>query len=71
MKCCDLCGAENTYLADLRDSYQTEDMKHVCSDCDNMLNKKSRKISSITLDIKRSAMKRFMANMRTKLRGKV
>lgn len=57
---CDICGKTGTYLTDLRDIYQTEDIKQMCPECGKIVNKQLGKIQSMTGKMQRSLLKNFM-----------
>lgn len=64
---CDICGCNNKPLSDLLDNYQTEDIKQVCPECGEILNKQLRKIKRLTTGLTGTWFKQFMNNLKGKL----
>ena len=67
MTTCDICGKTDTRLIDLLDCYQTEDIKQICSECEKALNSHLLKIKTITTNINRTWVQRFMSVLKHKL----
>jgi hypothetical protein len=57
---CDICGKTGTQLYTLLSSYQTEDIKAVCPDCDKILTRKKSKVMSMLANMQAALLKRFM-----------
>lgn len=60
---CDICGKPVTYLETLKDEYQTDTIKAVCSPCLSVLNKKQGEIFRVTHKIGRTWLRRFMEQL--------
>jgi lipoate-protein ligase B len=63
---CDICGKTGTQLCNLRESYQTQDVKQVCEDCREDLDKQLSRIKGVTTNIVIDWMKRFITNRKEK-----
>lgn len=61
---CDLCGKPHSYLESLKDEYQTESITQVCGECASLINNHLWKVRELTHGIIRTAVKRFIANMK-------
>jgi hypothetical protein len=61
---CDICGKTGTQLYTLLSSYQTEDIKAVCPDCDRVLTRKKGKVMSMLANMQQTLLKRFMQETR-------
>lgn len=59
---CDLCGKVGCDLESLRDFYATDDIKHVCPECSNILNKQVSKLQSWTAQLQQALLRQFMRN---------
>lgn len=59
---CDVCGKVRTSLTDLREEFQTDDIKAVCPDCENAINNQHRKITVAVLKIRTDWLRRFIRN---------
>lgn len=57
---CDLCGKAARDLESLRDFYATDEIKHVCSGCSQVLNKQVFKLQSWTAQLQQALLRRFM-----------
>lgn len=60
---CDICNKKGTTLTNLRDCYQTEEIKSICPECESVVNKQQEKIMSVTWKINMQWMKEFMTNL--------
>ncbi|MEO8153602.1 MAG: hypothetical protein ABI605_11070 [Rhizobacter sp.] len=65
---CDICGKNGTSLVDLRDTYQTSDIKAICPECETIVNRKSRSLLSMVLNIKTALLLRFMRERKEQAR---
>lgn len=63
---CDICGKTGTTLADLRESYQTADIKAICPECESIVNNKREKLLTVVLNMLSVLLKRFMVEKRAK-----
>ncbi len=61
MKACDICKKE-TVLISLYEQYQTNEVKEVCYDCEDVLRSHLSNIQEVVGKIQRSWMKRFIDN---------
>jgi len=66
---CDICGKTGTPLADLLESYQTDDIKAICPECESIVNKKRGKLQSMVFNMLAVLLKRFMVEKRAKHQG--
>lgn len=57
---CDICGKTGTPLNDLRNIYQTEDIKVLCPTCESIVNKKHEQIRKWAFEILARLLKQFM-----------
>lgn len=57
---CDICGKTGARLNDLRDAYQTDDIKSICPECEKIVNKKHDELLDFALNMKRSLFQRFL-----------
>lgn len=48
---CDICKNNTKSLVDLREIYQTEEVRQVCPDCNKVLDKELSKIQSAVVNI--------------------
>lgn len=65
---CDTCGKSTTDLVALRDDYQTREIKSVCRGCEKVINDKLLSIRLVTATINESLIRRFMENLRSKIK---
>ena len=61
---CDICGKKGTPLIDLLSSYQTENIKAICSVCESVVNGKNSKLLTLTMKIKQTLFKSWMTNLK-------
>lgn len=64
---CDICGKTGTPLSDLREIYQTDDIKSICHDCEKVVNKQLDSIQSMTGRLQRVLLKRFMGERKERI----
>ena len=64
---CDICGKTGTPLSDLREIYQTDDIKAICHDCEKVVNKQLNSIQSMTGRLQRALLKRFMGERKERI----
>lgn len=58
---CDLCGKVTSEpLNNIRDSYQTDQVKAVCNDCEGLLNKHLYKVREKTHGLLCALMRKFI-----------
>jgi hypothetical protein len=57
---CDICGKTGEPLSSIREVYQTDDIKDMCSDCERVINKHLWVIKEHTLKLQGTLLKRFM-----------
>lgn len=69
---CDTCGKELTYidLRDLREIYQTKEIKKICPECETILNGHLRQLRRLTDKIRNNFMERTILNLKNKLSKK-
>jgi|LGOV01.1.fsa_nt_gb protein-arginine kinase activator protein McsA len=65
---CDICGKTGTHLEDLMDSYKTDDIQQICSDCSSKVNKHLWKLRDMTSKMNQSFLKKLMGNLKSKFR---
>ncbi|MGN8004320.1 hypothetical protein ACTJKQ_14150 [Acidovorax sp. 22279] len=63
---CDICGKTGTPLRDLREIYQTDQIKVMCPDCEKVVNKQLRSIQDMTTRMQKALLKLFMAERKAK-----
>ena len=63
---CDICGKVGTPLADLLDSYKTDEIKAICPECEKIVNAQKRKLQSWTFTLLERLLKQFMLVRRGK-----
>lgn len=63
---CDICGKTGTTLNDLRGIYQTEHIKAICPECEQVVNKKLSAIQIMLGLQQRDLLKRFLQMLRIK-----
>jgi hypothetical protein len=63
---CDICGKTGTPLSDLREIYQTDEIKVMCPDCEKVVNKQLRSIQDMTGRMQRALLKLFMGERKAK-----
>ncbi len=61
---CDVCGKTGTTLNFLLDSYQTEDIKAICPECEVVINKHKWALQNTTSRILSCWLKRFIRNLK-------
>ena len=66
---CDVCGSVGTPLEDLRECYQTKDVRQVCPTCASVLNKHLDKLRTVTSGLLTSWFSRFIAMRRRSALG--
>ena len=66
MKQCDTCLKRTESLYQLRDCYKTDEIKDICYECNQAINKHLRKVESVTSRIRNDLLKLFMNNFRGK-----
>jgi|ThiBiot_750_plan_1041556.scaffolds.fasta_scaffold107505_1 hypothetical protein len=64
---CDICGKTGTALYDLRETYQTDDIKVICQDCEKVVNKQLRSIQSMTARLQCALLKRFIGERKERI----
>ena len=57
---CDICGNNSKPLTDLREIYQTSEIKQICTDCEAVVNKKNSELLTFVLKLRSSWLKKFM-----------
>ena len=57
---CDICGNNSKPLTDLREIYQTREIKQICTDCETVVNKKNSELLTFVLKLRSSWLKKFM-----------
>ena len=57
---CDICGNNSKPLTDLREIYQTREIKQICTDCETAVNKKNSELLTFVLKLRSSWLKKFM-----------
>ena len=57
---CDICGNNSKRLTDLREIYQTSEIKQICTDCETVVNKKNSELLTFVLKLRSSWLKKFM-----------
>ena len=57
---CDICGNNSKPLTDLREIYQTSEIKQICTDCEKVVNKKNSELLTFVLKLRSSWLKKFM-----------
>lgn len=62
---CDICGKTGNTHINLREIYQTDYIKSVCPDCEQVINKRLNKVRSVTQNILVDLMKRSWAKRRS------
>ena len=62
---CDICGKRGTVLADLRQIYQTDDIKSICPECETAVNGKLSALQKWTSTLIRRLLKLFMRERAT------
>jgi hypothetical protein len=65
-KPCDICGKTDTYLYGLQHFYATDDIKEICTECQNDVTEQLKKLQDITFKQNEHWLKKFMANMKSK-----
>lgn len=63
---CDVCGKTGTPLEDLLKPYQTDDIKAVCPECEEIINEQHSKLTDAVYKIRAEWLKRFIQNMRSR-----
>lgn len=63
---CDICGKNDKPLVDLLEQYQTDDIKQICPECEQIVNQKKRKLLTLVMRICSDLLKRFMGERRAK-----
>lgn len=66
---CDICSKNEKTLVDLRQEYQTENVKQICPECEKTINDHLWKIRAVTTKMNQSLLKRFMEAMKARLMG--
>ena len=66
---CDMCGKKGCELVKLRDCYQTDDVKDVCTDCCTVIDKHLSKLRMVTHNILVDTLRRFIGIRRKELQG--
>lgn len=64
---CDICGKTGTSLADLLDSYKTDEIQAICPECEKVVNAHKRKLQHWTDTLLARLLKRFMLVRRSML----
>ncbi len=59
---CDMCGKKGVELAPLMESYKTDDIQCICTECNVEVAKAQDKIRKITNGLFFGGVKRFMRN---------
>lgn len=71
MKTCDCCGDIEVKLHELKEEYQLHDVKEVCEECLDTINRFHSRINSILISIwtesRESALKRFIRKLSQKV----
>ena len=57
---CDICGNNSKPLTDLREIYQTREIKQICTDCETVVNKKNSELLTFVLKLRSSWLKKYM-----------
>jgi len=57
---CDICGKTGTPLADLMESYQTDEIKAICPACEKVVNDQKNKLQKWTGTLLSRLVKKFM-----------
>lgn len=57
---CDMCGKTGTRLADLLDSYKTDDIQSICPECEKAVDAQKRKLQTWTATLLNRLLKRFV-----------
>ena len=63
---CDVCGRDDDYVHDVREMYQTEEIKVVCDKCKKIMDKRLDQIRSLLADVRCEWFKRFLIGLRAK-----
>ena len=58
---CDICNEHPSAIVDLKQQYQTEDIKQICPSCEKVINKQLGKMHQLAAEMNQSLIKRFMA----------
>jgi hypothetical protein len=66
---CDTCGKVGTDFNDLREIYQTSEVKSICPDCEKVINKQLGKLQAAASNIQINLLKRFINMLRAKATG--
>lgn len=66
---CDICGKTGTSLNNLRDCFQTKDIKSICRDCENIVNPTRDKIWMMANQMHMTLLQRFITEMKLKFTG--
>lgn len=61
---CDICGKTGGNLVDLLKTYQTEDIKSICNECERVVNDKHSKLMTFVLNVKKVLLLRFIRNLK-------
>lgn len=61
---CDTCGVTGKPLTDLMSIYQTDKVKQVCRDCENVINAQLWEVKKVALNVQCSLLQRFLNHLR-------
>lgn len=64
---CDVCGKTGVYLTGLRDEFQTDDIKEVCSECGESINDHLWQLRELTRKANATFLKRYIGERKKKL----
>ena len=64
---CDICGKTGTSLSDLREIYQTDDIKSICPDSETGVNKQLNSLQTMTGRLQCVLPKRFMGERKERI----
>jgi hypothetical protein len=67
---CDVCTKQTEDLATLLELHQTKDIKHVCRDCEKVLNEHKSKLQAVTSKMVLDWFRSYLANMRNRFTQK-
>ena len=66
---CDICEARGTTLTELRQIYQTPEIKAICPSCEAIVNKKLTSIQGMTAKMTIGLLCEFMQRRRPRQQG--
>ena len=67
---CDICGKNTEVLETIKDQYQTDEIKQICSTCCNDINDHIWELTKMMNKLNDSWTKRFMVAMKHKFSSK-